>query len=72
MNAKELELKLKGILASEGYTLTALVKQLNEKGNTTTIQNISNKLKRGSLNYLEVIEILEAVNYKVEWFKNNI
>lgn len=72
MNAKELELKLKGILASEGYTLTALVKQLNEKGNTTTIQNISNKLKRGSLNYLEVIEILEAVNYKVEWFKNNV
>lgn len=69
MNAKELELKLKGVLASEGYTLTALVKQLNEKGNTTTVQNISNKLKRGSLNYLEVIEILEAINYKIEWYK---
>ena len=69
MNAKELELKLKGVLASKGYTLTALVKELNTKGNTTTVQNISNKLKRGSLNYLEVAEILEAINLKIEWLE---
>lgn len=69
MNAKDLELKLKATLAGSGYTLTALVKELNEKGNSTTVQNVSNKLKRGSLNYLEVVEILEAIGYDIEWIK---
>lgn len=69
MNAKDLELKLKSTLAGSGYTLTALVKELNAKGNSTTVQNVSNKLKRGSLNYLEVVEMLEAIGYNIEWVK---
>lgn len=71
MEAKDLEKQLKLILLQEDHTLTSLVNALNEKGKTTTIQNISNKLKRGSLNYLEVVEILEAINYKIEWVKKN-
>lgn len=71
MEAKDLEKQLKLILLQEDHTLTSLVNALNEKGKTTTIQNISNKLKRGSLNYLEVVEILEAINYKIEWVKRN-
>ena len=69
MNAKELELQLKGILAGSGYTITSLVKQLNEKGISTTVQNVSNKLKRGSLNYLEIVDMLDAIGYKIEWVK---
>lgn len=69
MNAKELELKLKSTLAGEDYTLTALVKELNQNGNSTTVQNVSNKIKRGSLNYLEVEEILNAIGYDIEWVK---
>lgn len=69
MNAKELELQLKGILAGSGYTITSLVKQLNEKGISTTVQNVSNKLKRGSLNYLEIVDMLDAIGYKIEWIK---
>lgn len=69
MNAKELELKLKSTLAGCGYTLTALVKELNKNGNSTTVQNVSNKLKRGSLNYLEVEEMLQAIGYDIEWVK---
>ena len=71
MEAKDLEKQLKLILLQEDHTLTSLVNALNEKGKTTTIQNISNKLKRGSLNYLEVVEILEAIDYKIEWVKKN-
>ena len=69
MDAKDLEKQLKKTLLEEDHTLTSLVTALNEKGKTTTIQNISNKLKRGSLNYLEVVEILDAINYKIEWVK---
>ena len=69
MNAKELELQLKSVLAGTGHTLTSLVKELNSKGNSTTVQNVSNKLKRGSLNYLEVEEMLQAIGYDIEWVK---
>ncbi len=69
MQAKDLELQLKGTLASSGYTLTSLVKQLNEKGSSTTIQNVSNKLKRGSINYLEMVDMLDAIGYEIEWVK---
>lgn len=67
MNAQDLTNELKSILAKKGYTLTALVNRLNEQGITTTLQNISNKLKRGSINYLEMVDILKAVDYEIEW-----
>lgn len=67
MDAQQLTNELKSVLAKKGYTLTALVKRLNEKGITTTLQNISNKLKRGSINYLEMVDILNAIDYKIEW-----
>lgn len=69
MNAKDLELQLKAVLAGNDYTLTKLVNKLNEQGNTTTIQNLSNKLKRGTINYLEIAEILNAIGYDIEWIK---
>lgn len=69
MNAKDLELKLKSILAGSGYTLTSLVNELKGKNIITTVQNISNKLKRGSLNYLEVNDMLDAIGYDIEWIK---
>lgn len=69
MDAKDLELKLKSVLAGNDYTLTKLVRKLNEQGNTTTIQNLSNKLKRGTINYLEIEEILNAIGYSIEWIQ---
>ena len=71
MDAKDLELKLKATLAGTGHTLTSLVKELNDKGVSTTVQNVSNKIKRGSLNYLEVSDMLDAIGYDIEWIKRN-
>lgn len=69
MDAKEFELELKSTLAGSGHTLTSLVKQLKEQGISTTVQNVSNKIKRGSLNYLEVNDMLNAIGYDIEWVK---
>lgn len=69
MNKEALEKKLKGLLASEGFSLTAVVKLLADKGKITTIQNISNKLKRGTLNALELEEMLNAVGYTLDFKK---
>lgn len=69
MNAKDLELKLKATLAGTGHSLTSLVNELKEQGISTTVQNVSNKIKRGSLNYLEVNDMLNAIGYDIEWIK---
>lgn len=69
MNAQQLTNELKSILAKHGYTLTSLVKRLNEKNIMTSVQNISNKLKRGSINYLEMVDILDSIGYKIEWIE---
>lgn len=69
MNKEALENKLKGLLASEGYSLTAIVKLLKEAGKITSLQNISNKLKRGTLNALELEEILNAIGYTLDFKK---
>lgn len=71
MDAKELELKLKSTLAGTGHTLTSLVNELKEQGVSTTVQNVSNKIKRGSLNYLEVNEMLNAIGYEIHWVKKS-
>ena len=37
------------------------------KDNQTTIQNINNKITRGTIKYSEVLEILDILSLKVVW-----
>lgn len=66
-NSSKIEIKLKSVLALKGHTLTSLVTKLKEKQILTSVQNISNKLKRGSINYLEMVDILDSIGYDIEW-----
>ena len=51
--------EIKAEIAKSGWTLTDIVKEINKlhPDNTTTSQNISNKLTRGTLKYPEAREI---------------
>lgn len=60
-----IETLLKTALASKNYTLAKVVKALNEAGASTSVQNISNKLKRGTLDALELAKILDAIGCKI-------
>jgi len=67
MSAKKI---IKKILIEEDLTMTELVEKYNNKFNTEdTIQNLSNKLSRGSLRYNEAEKIAAALGYKIEWVK---
>jgi len=67
MSAKKI---IKKILIEEDFTMTELVEKYNNKFNTEdTIQNLSNKLSRGSLRYNEAEKIAAALGYKIEWVK---
>ncbi len=69
---KQLKNEVKGYIANSGWTLTDVVKKMNEKlpqDKQTTVQNISNKLSRGSIKYIELKEIAEIIGYKLVWTK---
>ena len=61
---------IKSKITASGYTLTQIVEILNSKYNyNTTIQNISNKLTRGTIKYIECLHIAEIAGYKINWDK---
>lgn len=61
--------EIKAEIAKSGWTLTDIVKEMNKlhPDNTTTSQNISNKLTRGTLKYSEAREIAFIIGCKIEW-----
>lgn len=48
--------------------MTQVVEELNLRHNRdTSVQNFSAKLKRESLKYTEVAEILNIIGYEIKW-----
>lgn len=66
----EIHAQVMSNIVSQRWTLTDVVKKMNERRSEdqkTTIQNISNKLTRGTIKYSEVLEIAEIIGLKIEW-----
>ena len=64
--------EIKGYISSSGWTLTEIVNKMNENlpdDKKTTVQNISNKLTRGTIKYSEVKEIANIIGMNIEWNK---
>jgi hypothetical protein len=65
---KQIKNEIRGYMVAQGHTFESLSKLISEKyKKNATAQNISNKLQRGSIKYAEVIEIAEALGYKIKW-----
>ena len=61
---------LKALIIKSGWTMTQVVEELNKKYNrNTSVQNFSAKLKRESLKYTEVEEVLNIIGYSISWRK---
>lgn len=62
---------LKAAIIKSGFTMTQVVELLNAKyGRDTSVQNFSAKLKRESLKYTEVEEVLDIIGYSIVWEKD--
>ena len=61
--------EIKAEIAKSGWTLTDIVKEMNllHPDETTTSQNISNKLTRGTLKYSEALEIAAIIGKRISW-----
>lgn len=66
----EVKNEIKSLLARHGWSMTKVVNALNEKYNRAdTVQNLSNKMTKGTLRYSEVLEIAEVIGCRIEWTK---
>ena len=64
----ELKRDIKSLMAKRGYTLEKLAQELNEKFDAKESKNnLSNKLSRGSLRFIEAKRIAEVLGYKIEF-----
>lgn len=60
--------EIKGYIRMRGFTYESLAKLMTEKyGYSVTPQSINNKLSRGSIKYIDVIRIANALGYKITW-----
>ncbi|MCK8826927.1 DUF6471 domain-containing protein [Natroniella acetigena] len=68
MSILTIKQEIKSYLARTGWSMTDLVKALNEKHNRDdSVQNLSNKLSRGTIKYKEVKEIADIIGAKINW-----
>lgn len=65
--AKELRLKIKSMLAHREYTIEKMADELATKFYLKeTKNNLWNKLKRGSLRYVDIQRIAEILDYEID------
>jgi hypothetical protein len=70
----DIKQQIKEYLANENTSLTSVVNMINAinpPDQQTTVQNINNKLSRGTIKYSEVLEIADVLGYDVIWKKRN-
>ncbi|MGC5814410.1 LLM class flavin-dependent oxidoreductase [Clostridium perfringens] len=61
---------IKAYIISSGFTITQLAEELNKlNGSDYTVQNLSNKIRKETLKYSEVLQIADIIGYKIEWVK---
>ncbi len=60
----EFEYFLKGKLAENGYNISKLAEMLG-----TSQQNISQRIKKATFDYIELSQIADLLGYDIEWVK---
>ena len=64
---ESLRRQVKSMIVAKGYTMEKLAEELNAKFYTKESKaNLSNKLKRGSLRYIDMQRICDVLDYVIE------
>lgn len=60
--------ELKGYIHMKGMTYEKVAKLLTEKyGKNVTAQSLNNKIARGSIRYIDILQICSVLGYKIKW-----
>ena len=67
-NMSEIRNEIKSYIVRKGMTMNDVVALLaDEYGWSTSVSNLSDKLRRGSLRYREAVELADVLGYDVVW-----
>ena len=67
----DLKNEIKSLIAKQGLTLKSVCQAIEQKSNKKfSPNNITNKFKRGTIKYKEVKDILEVLDYHIEFVEN--
>lgn len=59
---------LKGLITKQGFTMSQVNDELNRRhGTSFSFQNFSNRFRKESFSYKEVVEILDVIGYRITW-----
>ncbi len=62
--------EIKSYIIREGMTMNEVVERLSENyGWSSSVPNLSGKLRRGSLRYGEAVELADVLGYDIVWKK---
>lgn len=62
--------EIKSYIVRSGYTMQEVVDRLSEDyGWSDSVSNLSNKLQRESLQYVEAVQLADALDYDFVWQK---
>ena len=62
--------EIKSYIVRSGYTMQEVVDRLSEDyGWSDSVSNLSNKLQRKSLRYVEAVQLADALGYDLVWQK---
>ena len=62
--------EIKAQIVREGLTMQQLVEQLSDEyGWSESVSNLSAKLQRESLRYIEAVQIADVMGYDIVWQK---
>lgn len=62
--------ELKSYIVRSGLTMTEIIEMINIKyDRNDTVQNLSNKLARGTIRYSEAKEIADVIGYDIKWIE---
>ena len=61
--------EVKGYITLSGWQMGDVAKKISNKGSKVPLQNLSNKLTKGTIRYYEVKEIANLIGYEIEWKK---
>ena len=60
--------EIKSYIVRSGYTMQEVVDRLSEDyGWCDSVSNLSNKLQRESLRYVETVQLADALGYDIIW-----
>lgn len=64
--------EIKGYIVSSGWSITRIAEELNKRNSSEyTMQNLSNKIRKESLKYSEVLQIADIIGYDIKWIKKD-